>query len=192
MRETMEYELFLNRSPREAKPDGSRIPFSHVWQENRPAGTAGNPAAAAVGIRCGGYFRFSGTDREEQALAALRYGLESAFFSLAGEAETADASLFTDQSGELLSEINRILEKADSPVRLEALEFFQADRYVRPQNPGAGRYSGFIIGSGGTRQVTLHAPLGIEGEWQCVCGVYNAPRKRKCAECRIARPLWKL
>lgn len=187
----MQYETILNLSQKECRPKKGMLPFSHVWQENRTLLTDGILLPSAVGTRCGGYFCFSGDGDAEQALAALRCGLESAFFSLAGAAQTADASLFTERTGELLSEINRSLGNSDSPIRIEEILFAQADRYVRPQNPPAGRYSGFIIGQSGTRQVTVYAPLGIEGEWQCVCGKYNEPKKRKCAGCRTSRPRFK-
>ena len=187
----MPYETILNLSKKECRPEKGMLPFTHVWQENKTLLTDGMAVPSAVGTRCGGYFLFSGEGDAGQALAALRFGLESACFSLAGAAGIADASLFTDRCGEFLAEINRILEASDSPIRIGEILFAQADRYVRPQNPSAGRYSGFVIGQSGTRQVTVHAPLGIEGEWQCVCGQYNEPGKHKCAGCRTPRPRFK-
>lgn len=187
----MKHEILMDLSNKEAKPKEGMHPFSHVWKEKKDVFTDGAAAPSSVGIRCGGYFRFRGGDSAEQALTALRYGLETACFRLTAPTDAADPSLFAERAAELLAEINRALEDADSPFRFEELEFTQMDWCVQPQNSGAGRYSGFIIGQTGTRQVTVHSPLGIEGEWQCVCGVYNAPRKRKCAECKIPRPRWK-
>ena len=188
----MIHEVILNRSPKEAKPQKEMYSFSHVWQEKKNILTDGTAVPSSVGIRCGGYFLFDGNGAISDARKALHYGLETACFRLSDAAVPVNISLFTQRTEDFLQEINRILEESESPFRIKALAFTQMDWCVQPQISGAGRYSGFIIGQSGTREVTVHAPLGIEGEWQCVCGVYNAQKKRKCETCKIPRPRWRI
>lgn len=190
----MKHEIVIGQFPADFAPQKDMLPFTIVRQEKMTLLSGGVLTPSTVGIRCAGYFRCSGEGSPEDALAALQYGLQTAQFHLSSPTEIDFPPLFTERKEELIAEANAALTVSESPFRLEEVVFGYVDWCVHDGSFGQSsqRYSGFIIGQNSTRQVTVHKPSGLKGEWQCVCGAYNGPRKRKCGECGIFRPKRKL
>lgn len=189
--EFMEHKIMIENFPAGFSPAEDMQPFYAVRLEKMTLREGKILVPRTVGVRCAGYFRPSFTEDVGAAVAhdALVYGLTTAQFRLSGTPEEL-GELFTVRCDEMISEANAALERSESPVRLEEVVFGYADYCLHDGSYGASsqQYSGFVIGASSTRQVTVHKPKGIPGEWQCVCGAYNAPAEC-CGECGIRRPL---
>ncbi len=186
----MQHEILIEKLPDHFSPAPDMLPFHIVRQEKMTLLTNNILTPSTVGIRYMGYFHCTGAEDTVQALEALQYGLMTALFHLSSPAEIDFQPLFTERKEELITEANAALEQSESLIRLDEVVFGYADYCVHEGSYGQStqRYSGFIMGQNATRQVTVHKPKGIPGEWQCVCGAYSAPGET-CEECGIARPV---
>lgn len=187
----MQHKILVEKLPEGFVSSADMMPFSAVRLEKMSLLTDGILSPRTVGVRCMGYFRAlrdGEPTAEESAKDALVYGLTTAQFRLSGVPEDL-GPLFTGRQDELLVCANEALEQSESPYRIGEVVFGYADYCVHDGSFGAAtqRYSGFVIGRTSTRQVTVHKPKGIPGEWQCVCGAYSAPSEC-CEECGIRRP----
>lgn len=186
----MKHEILIGHLPEGFVPAEDLLPFYIVRQEKMALPADGILRPHTVGVRCAGYFRAvsDGSADKNGARDALSYGLMTAQFRLSGSPDDF-AELFTVRQGELIAEANAALEQSESPFRLETVVFGYADCCVHDGGFGQSsqRYSGFVIGQTSTRQVVVHKPKGIPGEWQCVCGAYSTDPER-CEECKTARP----
>ena len=188
----MEHKVLIDKLPEGFAPSGDMLPFSTVRLEKMSLPANGILTPRTVGVRCMGYFcPFRGTEPTVEAgtLDALTYGLTTAQFRLSRTPDDFD-TLFTSRRDELIAAANDALELSESPFRLGEVVFGYVDYCIHDGNYGVStqRYSGFVIGQKSTRQVTVHKPKGIPGEWQCVCGAYSAPGEA-CEECGIRRPI---
>jgi len=189
----MKHEIIIGAKPEGFVPAEDMTPFYTVRQETMSLLTGGILKPTPVGIRFAGYFRFTGPDstaeERESAVKALEYGLMTAQFRLTDLTEIRFQPLYTERKEEFIREANEALVQSDSPYQLTEVIFTYADYCVKDDNSSqsTGRYTGFIMGQSGTRQITVHKPKGIPGEWQCVCGVWSTPGD-VCETCGIARP----
>lgn len=187
----MKHTIMIEKLPEDFVPSEDMLPFSAVRLEKMSLPENGILAVRTVGVRCMGYFRPVKPDDVPDSTAheALVYGLTTAQFRLSGTPDDL-AELFTTRQDELITGANDALEQSESPVRLGEVVFAYADYCIHDGSYGAStqRYSGFVIGQKSSRQVTVHKPKGIPGEWQCVCGTYSAPGEC-CEECGIRRPV---
>lgn len=186
----MKHEILIKKLPKNFSPAPNMLPFHIVRQEKMTLLVNNILTPSTVGIRYAGYFSYTGEGSEANALEALKYGLMTAQFHLSSATEIDFQPLFTERREELIAEANAALVQSESLFQLDEVVFGYVDYCVHDGSYGAStqRYSGFVIGQSATHNVTVHKPKGIPGEWQCVCGAYNAPGD-KCEECGIARPV---
>ncbi len=206
----MKHTTIVSRFPDGFSPTPGMQPFYLVRQEKMALREGGILATHSVGFRYAGYFRAVKASAPKvclgglangvsaitaapavtapDTLEALKYGLMTAQMRLMPPAELDLAPLFTDKKTELLATANEALAESDSPYRLDEVVFGLADTYILDNANQPGQlYSGFIMGQSGMHQVTVHAPKGIPGEWQCVCGAYSGPGSA-CETCGLACP----
>ncbi len=185
----MVHEVIVKKLPKKFEPTADMHPFFMTRQEKMTLTQQGVPLPSTVGIRCMGYFAYSGTDDGDIALAALKYGLQTAQFRLSDAACIDFPPLYTDNKAAFIAAANDALAESESPCSLTAVEFAYVDYCIHDGSLGktSQRYSGFVMGQSSIRKIAVHTPQGIPGEWQCVCGAYNAPSK-KCKECGIKKP----
>lgn len=187
----MKHTILIKKLPEGFVPSGDMLPFTAVRVEKMSLPVNGILAVRNVGVRCLGYFRPVKAEDvpDSTALDALTYGLTTAQFRLSCIPDDL-VELFTTRQADMIAEANAALERSESPVRLGDVVFGYADVCIHDGSYGAStqRYSGFVIGQKSTRQVSVHRPKGIPGEWQCVCGAYSAPGEC-CEECGVRRPL---
>lgn len=188
----MEHKVIIETLPVDYSPEGDMLPFYTVRLEKMSLRRGKLLVPHTVGVRCAGYFRPLVLEEGAQSAAhdALAYGLTTAQFRLCGAPEELE-ELFTARREELIAQANDALADSESPIRLDGVVFGYADYCVHDGSYGASsqQYSGFVIGQKATRQVTVHKPTGIPGEWQCVCGAFNPPGAF-CGECGIGRPIF--
>lgn len=187
----MEHKIMTENLPEGFVPSDDMLPFYAVRLEKMTLREGKILVPRTVGVRCMGYFRpeFLEEVTSDTAHEALVYGLTTAQFRLSATPEEL-AELFSSRQEEMIAQANAALERSESPVRLAEVVFGYADYCVHDGSYGASSqlYSGFVIGQSSTRQVAVNKPKGIPGEWQCVCGTYNAPAE-SCEECGIKRPV---
>ncbi len=185
----MKHSVIIDKLPEGFIP-GDMQPFYIVRQEKMALREDGIFVTRMVGVRCAGYFAYSGGAAEE-AEEALKYGLMTAQFRLCTPGELDLAPLLKERKNELIQAANDALAESESPYRIDALELAWADTCVHENEQGGGaqRYSGFVMGQNGMHNITVSEPKGVPGEWQCVCGAYSAPGD-ECEKCGLKRPVF--
>ena len=182
----MKHTVEISSAPADFIPGEDMLPFAFVRQMKKTLPQGNILEAANIGLRVQGWFTYTGEADAETARQALEYGLTTAEQHLCQPLQVEFGDLFTNRLSELVQEANTCLETSESPVRLEQVVIRYLD-WCRHKNTQNQRYMGFVIGASSTHTVVTYAPRGIEGEWQCVCGHYNAPGDA-CEKCDIPNP----